>query len=96
MKIFIEAWQMQCCGDPFKVGDSVEWNVVNNNDGYYYERHGGTAPDKLIAVTGTVSNILAVYRRDNAEEFTVEVSAADGWEKEIDGAKFDYYIVTLD
>ena len=23
--MYVEAWQLQCCGDPFKVGDTVEW-----------------------------------------------------------------------
>ena len=25
--IHYEGWQMECCGDPFKIGDHVEWRV---------------------------------------------------------------------
>jgi uncharacterized protein DUF6578 len=26
--VFYEGWQMECCGDPFTVGDRVEWTLV--------------------------------------------------------------------
>lgn len=25
--VHYEGWQMECCGDPFKIGDHVEWRV---------------------------------------------------------------------
>src|SRR5207248_3733266 len=30
--VFVEAWQIQCCGDPFEVGDSVSWLTVPSDD----------------------------------------------------------------
>ncbi len=50
-KVFYESWQMDCCGEPFKVGDTVNWtvgeyeklepcNTVNlGKIDYYYENH---------------------------------------------------------
>jgi hypothetical protein len=25
--VWVDSWQMQCCGDPFRVGDSVDWTA---------------------------------------------------------------------
>lgn len=30
--VYVEAWQLQCCGEPFKVGDTVEWNCSDSVD----------------------------------------------------------------
>ena len=43
--IFYEDWQMDCCGDPFAIGDDVNWVCVKGDDGalvacdYYYDAH---------------------------------------------------------
>jgi hypothetical protein len=50
--IHYEGWQMECCGDPFKIGDHVEWRVgkmtpdesdicgdYGNKELDYYEDH---------------------------------------------------------
>ncbi|WP_436493576.1 DUF6578 domain-containing protein [Actinokineospora sp. HUAS TT18] len=28
IQVFYEAWQMECCGDPFQVGDTVAWTLT--------------------------------------------------------------------
>ena len=28
----MEGWQIQCCGDPFEVGDSISWCTVRPDD----------------------------------------------------------------
>lgn len=50
-KVFYESWQMDCCGEPFSIGDTVNWtvgkyeklgpcNTVNlGTIDYYYENH---------------------------------------------------------
>ena len=50
-KVFYESWQMDCCGEPFSIGDTVNWtvgkyeklgpcNTVNlGKIDYYYENH---------------------------------------------------------
>lgn len=25
--VWVDGWQMQCCGDPFRVGSSISWNL---------------------------------------------------------------------
>lgn len=36
--IYYEAWQLQCCGAPFSVGDKVEWTCIMPNE--YKNAHG--------------------------------------------------------
>ncbi|MGW0764721.1 DUF6578 domain-containing protein [Streptomyces sp. NPDC002676] len=58
MRVFYEDWQMECCGTPFAVGDTVAWKLVAYDakaprDGVGYgaqawvENHGG--PDRPTA-----------------------------------------------
>jgi hypothetical protein len=69
-RVLIDDWQMQCCGIPFSVGDSVEWLAkkwvscdfyidVGTID-YYYEHH---SPEykKLFKIIGKVAKIQALY-----------------------------------
>jgi hypothetical protein len=37
MLVWVEDWEMQCCGDPFAVGSVVEWGLVphTRDDGDY-------------------------------------------------------------
>lgn len=30
--IWVDAWQMACCGTPFSVGDSIDWTVSSEVD----------------------------------------------------------------
>lgn len=62
--IYYESWQIQCCGDPFKVGDVIHWtcNPVSNPrrcDGmpvhYEEEHHHGETHE----ITGIVDCIWA-------------------------------------
>ena len=73
VNIWVADWEMQCCGDPFKKGETVEWRVSEYDrsyllhiDGadvtdidYYYDNHdmGG----KLYEIRGIVTKIQAVY-----------------------------------
>jgi hypothetical protein len=68
--VCIEHWQMECCGDPFKIGDRVEWTAVKGvpfNDildvgaiDYWYENHFETDGNVFI-ITGTVVQITLIY-----------------------------------
>lgn len=68
-RVLYDDWQMQCCGDPFSVGDCVEWLVcppnvlktsvdVGNID-YWYEAHDSSAT--LFRLKGRVVKILGLY-----------------------------------
>ena len=79
--VFYEDWQMQCCGEPFKIGDTVKWLVIRNpnltftidvgNIDYCYEAHEPDA-DILSEFVGTVTAIKHLYAQyspspDNAK-----------------------------
>ena len=67
--IDIEDWQMQCCGDPFKIGDTVEWiihrledyNAPPENGAEYYYEHHSSEWNELFMVIGVVTEIKAQY-----------------------------------
>ena len=67
--IYIEDWQIQCCGKPFKIGDTVEWIVhedgkpsecSDNVIAYYYE-HQSSDWEKLFIITGVVDASKALF-----------------------------------
>ena len=71
--VWVDDWQMQCCGDPFEVGSQVEWTIVPwtferppidelGAIEYYYEHHGD-ADTEVLQLKGTVARIQAVYQR---------------------------------
>lgn len=68
----MDAWQLQCCGEPFQVGEAVEWNCVPIDRPWMAdvlgpelaetvthaeEHHGGEGTS---VVTGRVRSIQAV------------------------------------
>jgi len=61
---------MQCCGEPFEVGDDVQWTAEKwtfgdpgipglNEVDLYYENHGD---DGISVIFGKVKEIFMVYR----------------------------------
>lgn len=40
--VWVQGWQMQCCGDPFTVGDEVEWTLDADPDTDWLEAALGT------------------------------------------------------
>lgn len=75
--VHYEGWQLACCGDPFKVGDRIEWcvgmssvdesGIYGEYDGHvdYYENHHLSAEhtdkDKIEHLSGTVNSIKLLY-----------------------------------
>ncbi|MDR0872973.1 MAG: hypothetical protein LBN27_05835 [Prevotellaceae bacterium] len=112
----IDDWQMQCCGDPFKVGDIIEWTVLKwnfeklvvdvGNIDFYYENHADSSAE-LFKIKGTVKKIVAIHcvyqsksKKDNTlvpvSGITVDVTEADGWDKDIEGMRFFGYCAYLE
>ena len=72
--VWVDAWQMQCCGDPFAVGSRVAWTLsepdrewlasVLGDDAArrvtHREEHHGGLPDDTAATVGFVTRIRAV------------------------------------
>lgn len=90
--IFYESWQIQCCGDPFSVGDRIEWTChmpweYKNAHGFpldFEEDHHGSSTH---TITGTVSRIIVERgefpkgkRVENITPIHEEITKADGWE----------------
>lgn len=77
MSVWVEAWQMQCCGKPFTVGSRVSWTLRPADADYLEnmlgaeaggaigatEDHHGADLDKVPATAGTVTAIAAVHCR---------------------------------
>ena len=94
-KIYYESWQLQCCGDPFSVGERVEWTCAkpgkfNNIYGVtwdFVEDHHG---DDTHLVTGTITRIISerseTPKSDNQVVYgevgliREDIQFADGWE----------------
>lgn len=97
--IYYESWQIQCCGDPFSVGDKVEWTCLIPQDGKnahgiildFAEDHHGFATHSIV---GTVSKIIAERSEfpkgerevwyEKAQVVHEELQRADGWESDLD------------
>ena len=77
MTVWVDSWQMQCCGDPFRRGSRVAWTLrdvdpdwfaamlgpfVRRNVAAAEEHHGGVREDTR-PTTGTVARIAAVHGR---------------------------------
>ena len=93
--VYYESWQMQCCGDPFSVGDEVQWTcLVPTHPGAasgrivdFYEDHHKDFTHKII---GTVSNIVSQFSDSDKDKkiisyesewiYEKEIINADGWE----------------
>ncbi|GAB7029359.1 hypothetical protein JCM4914_08200 [Streptomyces platensis subsp. malvinus] len=75
--MWMDGWQMECCGEPFAIGSEVDWAVVAPDrewltkvlgaqtaatvDGV--EEHHGGGPEHAAPVRGTVTGISAVHCR---------------------------------
>lgn len=97
--IYYESWQIQCCGEPFSIGDNVGWtgclaSGTKNAHGVildFEENHHGF-PTHFIE--GTVSKIIAerseypkgqkVVWYERTQTIQEEIDHADGWESEIE------------
>ena len=74
MTVWVDSWQMQCCGEPFQVGSQVAWTLgdadpdwleaVLGTDAHFVdaaeEHHGGVSEDAA-PTRGTVTRIAAVH-----------------------------------
>lgn len=97
--IYYESWQIQCCGEPFSIGDNAGWtgclaSGTKNAHGIildFEENHHGF-PTHFIE--GTVSKIIAerseypkgqkVVWYERTQTIQEEIDHADGWESEIE------------
>ena len=73
--VWVDGWQVQCCGEPFSVGSQVSWTLSRCTDPAFatavlgddlasslthQEEHHGGLPDDAPTTTGVVRSIRAV------------------------------------
>ena len=97
-RIYYESWQLQCCGDPFSVGEKVEWTCAEPGESKY--AHG--LPLDFVEehhlewthlVTGTITKIVIERSEtpksdkpiifEEVEVIREDIRYADGWEGEV-------------
>lgn len=73
--VYYESWQMDCCGDPFKIGEQIEITVEKRDDEisyeglpdlpdhleFQYEGHGNLHGRQQYCLTGKVKKIFIEY-----------------------------------
>ena len=98
-KIYYESWQIQCCGEPFSVGDIVEWTCIKSKG---KSNHHEIPVDFIedhhaegnLTIVGTITKITAERSEtphdnkpisyDEVELIREELQHADGWESDFD------------
>jgi len=69
--VWVENWELECCGNAFKIGDTVSWDVseaVTNtfpkvytrDTDYFYNAHANM-DDVVYKMDGVVLKIEAIY-----------------------------------
>jgi hypothetical protein len=70
--VWMDAWQLQCCGAEFDVGTRVSWTLTGMDQHWAEllglpvdaaEEHHGGVPDDAPATSGTVTGIRAEHFR---------------------------------
>jgi hypothetical protein len=76
MTVWLDGWQMQCCGEPFQVGSVVSWNLTPLTDPIHLpgtlgddgarvthteNHHGPDNPDGTVLTVGTVEAIQKAF-----------------------------------
>lgn len=77
LSVWVEAWQMQCCGERFALGDEVSWTLREPGSEWLTavlgadlagrvaaaEEHHGGLPGSAPVTVGTVASIQTVHCR---------------------------------
>ena len=75
MTVWVDSWQMRCCGEPFRVGSQVAWTLSGADPDWLgamlgadaqqtvdaAEEHHGGLPAETVPTRGTVARIAAVH-----------------------------------
>lgn len=93
--VLYAGWQMDCCGDPFCVGDTVTWPVVvfekehtheqDQDIHYYYEAHSNNY-EHILILTGKVTQIDVLYPAYRPSENNIRFSSVTGFTRSTSSA----------
>ena len=106
--VLYETWQMQCCGEPFRIGDEIEWLVIESPEDlrvpegvtvdYYYDAHDDNW-ERISVITGTVTGIDVLYEKfvdgESAADKSIKAESVDGYEQELGDYSATAYMVQL-
>lgn len=106
--VLYETWQMQCCGDPFKIGDEIKWLVIKSPEelrvpegvtaDYCYEAHSEEWK-KISVLTGKVAKIDILYEKFengiSVGDKIVKAESVDGYDGEIADYSETAFLVSL-
>jgi len=110
MTVWVDYWQIQCCGEPFIVGAQVTWTLREPDADWLTtvlgpdvqvdaaEEHHGGVPEEAPTTTGKVLSIAAVHSRYPpvlTSTVRTKVSIADGRIKDREDLRFAGYLVRL-
>ena len=78
--VYYESWQMQCCGEPFGVGDTVSWRVALGSEHRsetswkydFIEDHHCLCDDSKYRITGRVERIAMEFSHKEEKGNIVE------------------------
>ena len=103
--VFYEDWQIQCCGQPFKVGEIVHWTGEDADDeikGFHIDFHEDHHAHHSLNIEGRVTRIIALtseevpnkklYSFQKADFILTDLQEADGWESVQEATDEIYYI----
>jgi hypothetical protein len=75
MTVWVDSWQMQCCGEPFHIGSEISWTLRAGDLDWLEcslgaeetvhaaEEHHGGVPEDTEPTRGAVTGIKAVHCR---------------------------------
>jgi hypothetical protein len=110
MTVWVDDWQMQCCGEPFSVGSRVTWTLREPNTDWLRtvlglpvqvdaaEEHHGGVPEDTPTTTGKVLSVAAVHcRYPPVPDFTeyTNLSTTDRRPEDRGDLRFVGYLVRL-
>lgn len=105
--IFYESWQIQCCGEPFRLGQKIRWtckqkekphNIWGNKIDYFEEHHIGVQYHitgkvvRILSVISTSSQHLKCYEFDESKVELHSLSEANGFESEREDTTDTHFI----
>jgi hypothetical protein len=80
--VWLEGWQLECCGEPFKIGWHVDWTVARTDPDhletilgaervagipYTEEHHGGRIGARIEGVVRSIAVVRCRYAADPAK-----------------------------
>ncbi|MET8507131.1 DUF6578 domain-containing protein [Streptomyces sp. NPDC004787] len=97
LTIWVDDWQMQCCGERFAPGDVVSWTLLEADP------EEGRTPTSVKVVSIAEVHCRYAVPEDATDKVNhpvpgttelVPVEEADGWAKARPGVRFVGYLVT--